>query len=68
MQTFIYVVWQGTRGRGVRHVVYWRHSIDTVQPLKVNLILYENDVLQVRYLLIPTRLLLILQNDLREAK
>ena len=40
--------WQGTRGRGVRHVVYWRHDTDIgVHSLKVNLILYENDVLQV---------------------
>ena len=41
---------QATKGQGVRHVVYWRHSTDPalqVQPLKVNLILYENDVLQV---------------------
>ena len=46
----VYVGVQATKGQGVRHVVYWRHSTDPglqVQPLKVNLILYENDVLQV---------------------
>ena len=45
----IYV--QFTKGQGVRHVVYWRHSTDQgvqLQPLKVNLILYDNDVLQVK--------------------
>ena len=41
---------EATKGQGVRHVVYWRHSTDQgvqLQPLKVNLILYDNDVLQV---------------------
>ena len=32
----------------MRHVVYWKHTNEAgVQPLKVNLIIYENDVLQV---------------------
>ena len=47
---FLNVGVEATKGQGVRHVVYWRHSTDPglqVQPLKVNLILYENDVLQV---------------------
>ena len=48
MCSAVSVLWQGTRGRGVRHVVYWRHDTDIgVHSLKVNLILYENDVLQV---------------------
>ena len=33
----------------MRHVVYWKHTNESgVQPLKVNLIIYENDVLQVK--------------------
>ena len=38
-------------GLGVRHVVYWHLQTGelaaTNQPLKVNLIVYENDVMQV---------------------
>ena len=39
-------------GLGVRHVVYWQlHTGElsgaTNQPLKVNLIVYDNDVMQV---------------------
>ena len=35
-------------GLGVRHVVYWHLSADSAsQALKVNLIVYDNDVLQV---------------------
>ena len=46
MNFFLY---QGTKGRGVRHVVYWKHTNESgVQPLKVNLIVYDNDVLQVK--------------------
>ena len=42
------VIYQGTKGRGMRHVVYWKHTNEAgVQPLKVNLIIYDNDVLQV---------------------
>ena len=48
---FLKVGFKATKGQGVRHVVYWRHYTDPgglqVQPLKVNLILYNNDVLQV---------------------
>ena len=41
--------YKGTKGRGTRHVVYWKHTNESgVQPLKVNLIVYENDVLQVK--------------------
>ena len=39
---------QGGQGKGVRFVVYWKAGADgTSQPVKVNLILYENDLLQV---------------------
>ena len=38
---------QGAQGRGTRHVVYWNLNETGMQPLKVNLIIYENDVLQV---------------------
>ena len=40
---------QGTKGRGIRHVIYWKHpnTEPGSQPMKVNLILYENDILQV---------------------
>ena len=42
------VATQGTKGRGTRHVIYWKHTNEAgVQPLKVNLIVYENDILQV---------------------
>ena len=38
----------GGQGKGVRFVVYWKAGADgTTQPVKVNLILYENDLLQV---------------------
>ena len=43
---------QGARGTGTRHVVYWRHTKENgVQPLKVNLIIYDNDILQVKIFL-----------------
>jgi len=40
---------KGTKGRGIRHVIYWKHpnTEPGSQPMKVNLILYENDILQV---------------------
>ena len=42
------VKYQGAKGLGTRHVVYWNHPYESgAQPLKVNLIIYENDVLQV---------------------
>ena len=44
------MLYQGAQGRGTRHVVYWNHPHEAgAQPLKVNLIIYENDVMQVRF-------------------
>ena len=48
LQIMITYTMKGTKGRGTRHVVYWKHTNESgVQPLKVNLIVYDNDVLQV---------------------
>ena len=34
--------------RGVKHVVYWKHKNEAgAQPLKVNITVYDNDILQV---------------------
>ena len=34
--------------RGVKHVVYWKHTNEAgAQPIKVNITVYDNDVLQV---------------------
>ena len=34
--------------RGVKHVVYWKHTNEAgAQPLKVNITVYDNDILQV---------------------
>ena len=40
---------QGAEGnRGVKHVVYWKHTNEAgAQPLKVNITVYDNDILQV---------------------
>ena len=39
---------QGASGRGIRHVVFWKYTNEiNVQPIKVNLVVYENDLLQV---------------------
>ena len=38
-------------GRGVRHVIFWKYNNENgTQPVKVNLVVYENDVLQVKYI------------------
>ena len=39
--------------RGVKHVVYWKQSQEPgAQPLKVNITVYDNDILQV--VIVPT--------------
>ena len=49
----------GGAGLGVRHVVYWHLQTGelaaTNQPLKVNLIVYDNDVMQVTGTRYPVR-------------
>ena len=43
---------QGVKGKGTKHIVYWRTpNGNDGQSLKVNLIIYENDVMQVQHLL-----------------
>ena len=43
---------QDTQGRGTRHVVYWNHNVESGgQSLKVNPIVYDNNVLQVTILI-----------------
>ena len=38
----------GAQGRALRFVVYWKGGLEgSLQQLKVNLVLYENEVLQV---------------------
>ena len=50
---------QDAQGRGTRHVVYWNHPYDASTTLKVNLITYANDILQVTG---ATFLLWVLEN------
>ena len=43
---------QGVKGKGTKHIVYWRTpNGNDGQSLKVNLIIYENDVMQVKHTL-----------------
>ena len=43
---------QGVKGKGTKHIVYWRTpNGNEGQSLKVNLIIYENDVMQVKHTL-----------------
>ena len=38
----------GAQGRGIRYVVYWKTGLENnVQQIKVNLVLYENEILQI---------------------
>ena len=49
LKIFVFVVVQGAAGRGVRHVVFWKYTNEAnIQPVKVNLVVYENDLLQVK--------------------
>ena len=45
--------YQGTSGRGVKHVIYWKPGNDQTAKSthKVSLTLYENDVVQVRVMI-----------------
>ena len=42
---------QGARGKGTKHIVYWRlpSGGNEGQPLKVNLVVFENDTMQVAF-------------------
>ena len=38
----------GAQGKGIRYVVYWKGGLEgNVQQIKVNLVLYENEILQI---------------------
>ena len=38
----------GAQGKGIRFVVYWKAGLENnLQQIKVNLVLYENEILQI---------------------